>query len=509
MKNGKNDEKKKKPPQSPSRASILEFITRSSSSLLIESDLPIALRSLAAELAMGSPFERALERIAESGYFVSAEFSKAVKEVRAGSSVPDALSHVAHSTDSLILKRALMQLTYAYESGGDFEPVRRLAQELIEQQRAGAREHSAKTAFASVLVISSSCILPSLFLLYVLVGSSFLLLPVDSTGILLAYLVAFPLANALILAWVARRTPPSLGGRKAKLLDARDISYFDKWLASRGLPFTFKKSLAILLAVSLIISISLVSMGFDLIPSLLPLWLPLAAYVFFSYLAQARRDQLDRFLPDALFLASSFQKGVSMEHIVSAIADSGYGALSEEFAMARSQIAAGEDPARAIEEIGRRNDSILLSRATGLMAQGYRTGANVHLAMRETADDTFNVFSIIRERTSQLALQKYTLIAGGTIFVPLIIGSVASMSGQMDLGGLSELLGVAQDPALLPTAIFCSQAYLVIYSLMASVFISMQEQNPGRAAVYFLFMAPTALLIFYLSRSMNVLSMLS
>ncbi len=176
----------------------------------IERDLPLFLRSAAVDLQLNAPFEKMLESASEGYGVLSGEIRKIVGEIRAGYPVQYALSNFASRVDSLSVKRSAMQLVFSYEHGFDAHALRKLADELIQQQRIKSREFAAKQAFFGLLFIAASTIVPALFSAYVMIGSSFLSLTFSSQDIVVFFAFVFPLVDFTILFYLSEAKPKVL-----------------------------------------------------------------------------------------------------------------------------------------------------------------------------------------------------------------------------------------------------------------------------------------------------------
>ena len=478
----------------------------------IETDLPIALRSIATELAVGISFEKCLAHAAKSGYSIAPEMGEAAREIElGGSNVPDALRGVALRVDSIIVKRAMQQMIEAYGHGSKGEGLRHLADELIEAQKAGTREHGARIAFLGLLFMAISCIVPALFQAYAVVGSAFLSSSFSASDIWLAYALGFPLAGSVVLIAIYEKTPKNLGRRKDGVLSKKQVMLADKVLGRRWISLSFRKILVYLVGAAVPMALFLLFGSFALKYepwiALLPFTIPVLVYFFMVRKIEERTAGLEARLPDALLHASSFPKGTPLDKIIKSIADSGYGPLSLEFAAAHSQIKSGADVPSALRSISEENDSVLLSRATELLSQAYTAGGEMSRALKETADDMFSIFSIVRERESTLALQKYTLIFGGGLLVPLVLGAITNVISKLGGPGMELISSIssAERAGLISASIGAAQLYLVIYSLLASLFIAQLGGSRRNFIVYFVMMAPVSLLAYNLAMSVNVL----
>lgn len=467
----------------------------------LEAELPMILRSIAVQLNINTPFEMCIKSIAESNYWLSDEFKKAHKELKAGASIPQALTSISGRIDSNLMKRAMNQLIVCYEQGTKGDALKRIADELTSTQLAGIREFGGKMAFFGLLFIAASCLLPAFFEVFVVVGSSFLSLSFSLGHIWVAFLLFFPLLNILIILLIQSRTPPSLNVKKSLGEEMKEIKRF---LKSKGIelnPFYLVGGAFLSVAIFALLSLfvpSFLFIAFILFIS------PVLIYFYALYSMEQRRKTVERYLPDALFQAASLQKGMPIERIFSSISSSGYGPLSEEFGIAAREIKGGGSVSSALNSMSKRNSSILLERANNLLLQGYESGADMYAAFRETADDILSIFSLVRERASSLSMQRYTLLIGGAVIVPLILGTSMHL-----VSGLSSGFGtIFGQPAndLYETSVAAVQIYLIIYALLASILIAQQEGESKKSLIYFMFIAPTAYILLSISRSVDMFS---
>jgi len=178
----------------------------------IERELAIALRSVSIELRANTPFEKTLRNLARAGHGeLGSEVKKILGEIElGGKSPPEALKEFADRVDSLLVRRACMQLVFAYEHGLQTEGLKKLADELVSFQKVKSQQYAAQMAFFGLLFISVSCIVPALFAAYVIVGSSFLETTFTPSDVLIAFAIGFPLADAAILYYLKAKTPKVL-----------------------------------------------------------------------------------------------------------------------------------------------------------------------------------------------------------------------------------------------------------------------------------------------------------
>ncbi len=471
---------------------------------LAESDLPLAMRSAATQLEMRLNFERVLLEIAGSNYGCSPLLSAALHETSSGKSIPSALAHASALSDSAYFKRMCAALAFCYEHGEGYESLRSLSSELISVQQSQAREFSSRLAMIGLLFISASALLPSFFLVFALTSSAFLSSQITPVQIWLAFLVAFPALSLAILSLSLLRSPPFLRTRKQKGI-WQEISLN---ISSLNLPIPPQHFLASLALLSLLLSLLFFLSSLPLL-SLLSLGIAplfLSATVYFS---ESRSLELDSRLPDALFRASSAGKSVPFERMLSSIADAGYGPLSSEFASIVRQIKSGARVPDALNSHADGTSSLLLSRSLRLLVLAYKGGADMYRPVRATAEDMLSLFSLLRERAGMLSMQKYTLLAACAILVPLILGSVTlAVSGfAKDFAQLSISQGQVPE-GLFSSARDASLSYILLFSAITSLFISAQEGQIRRSALYFLSTTPVGAAVFLISSSVNLFGFL-
>lgn len=177
--------------------------------LLVEKDLPFALMSMGVELNLGIPFEKALANRADNSSLGS-ELQKAIKEIKErGTSVQEALANISKRVDSPETKRAMAQLTSAYEEGREKqgETITSFAREMLSKQRSQAKAFSGKLAMMSLFFIVVSAIIPVMLLTAISVGSMFLEINVSGETVLVAFTVILPLIDLALLLLIRENTP--------------------------------------------------------------------------------------------------------------------------------------------------------------------------------------------------------------------------------------------------------------------------------------------------------------
>ncbi len=110
--------------------------------VIIEKELPFALRHLAVLIRSGMSLYGAMESIARAGYRgVSEEFKRTLKEISDGKTMEEALQALALRSYSRGMKRTVSQIIRALRIGGNLsDAIRRIAEDLTFEQRNKVRE---------------------------------------------------------------------------------------------------------------------------------------------------------------------------------------------------------------------------------------------------------------------------------------------------------------------------------------------------------------------------------
>lgn len=465
----------------------------------LEAELPNWLRTMGVCLSTGIPFEDSLYNAIGSEGMLSRALGKACNSIKHGSSVEKALKQASAEFDSRIFQRATAQVVFVYETGASPEVLVKMADDVAALERSRARERASKFSLLGLAFITSSCVLPALFLLYTILGASFLENDFSPQTLWLVYALAFPGLNLLVLAAVFAVGFQPSKSQYPGFYSPLEKTLFENALREKGMKVNFHAVFPFAVA-----ACSMVSLAGAAALGLQPPWLYASALVFlipfiFYFLvlsiAEQRTNAIEASLPDALFQAASFQHGQSMEKTLKFIAESEYGPLSGEFEMASNQVQAGLSVPKAMEQMASRNSSQIIKRVCELLSLNYRMGHNLRKALHSTAEDLSTLFAQAREQEAAMALQKYTVLVGGGLVVPLILGWAMSFAY-----GINTQTAAAQETkALLETAQTAIPVYLVEFSLLSSLFIAAQQGSKARAIIYFLVLAPVALAVFELA----------
>ena len=443
---------------------ILPEIEMRKRNVEIEAEVPFFLRTFGLLLEIGIPFQRAISIASQEERTIQKEMKFVLNNIKNGMNVVSALSSFATSVNSLTVKRAITQLLSVYETGGRGYELKKIGDDMLSVERYRLKEYSARSAMFGLLFIMSSAILPTFFLVYVVLGRFVLDTRIDDLQIAIALLVIFPLISILIMALSKLTMPSSIFSNK---------NNFDMTFLLPGIVFIG---------------------GFTLVPKFQAIFFVcgglIAAYLgYTNYKKDRIVEEIEQQLPDALFSLSSMPKSTRPEYIFESIENGGTGALSKEAAKSKRQLSMNIKIDDVLDDLWKRNCSSMLKRTCLMIKQMIATNSLDRLSM--LADDIIAIFQIKRERSQIFALQKYTLIFGAFL-IPLII--------KMTLHLLESMSGLFNDATVSETIAFAASVvppYLVIYAMICSASIADAEGKKSVATIYFLVLALIGLLTFH------------
>ncbi|VVB57594.1 Type II secretion system (T2SS), protein F [uncultured archaeon] len=460
-----------------------------------ESDLPLALRSLALYLSIKMPMEKALARLSQEDYASAPLWRMMSHSIEGGESVPRAIAQAASSVSSMPFSRAAGALITYYEEGGGPEPLVSLAEELGTRQLSSLREEAAKAGVGGLLFVAISSVLPAFALVLMVAAGPLLDLPADPTSIWLLFALLLPIADGLVLLALLAGAP-GLGGtwRPGPLAEA-----VSQRLAARGLSgFGWKQALLAALLIGLVaflfsqlLPLSGLTLRLGLILALSPLLF--IALIEGDVLAQV--SSLEAELPSLLLGAASTGR-FSIERLLEQSQNLPAGPLREQARAASRQIKAGGNPLTVLNEWAAHTPSVMLSRALTLLAVGWRAGGSMSKPLRALANDALSSGALVRERAAQMATQRYTLWAAGALLVPAILAVSLSFSAQVASMGTLSLsgagLGAASSGASgafsplqsVQAAEAAVPVYLVLNSLLVGLYLALSSGARERFIPY-------------------------
>ncbi len=428
----------------------------------MESELPITLRTLSLLLEMNIPFQRAIKIVSEERGALNKELRLIITYVERGASLQKELSAFSSNIKSLIIKRAINQIIIVYQAGAGAQDLKKLADELLSIQRFKLREYSSRVAILGLIFIALSTILPTLFIVTTILGKGIIESEFNKEQIIVIFLLAFPaLATAVVL--IAKSTLPNI--------------IFE----NKGKP-NYTPIIAALLLVAALLTLR------DPLDKISILAISAILFLIFilNYKKQKRIAEIEDQIPDALMAASAIPKGVKLDRIFEMWQDKKYGALALESKTARKQLEANVKPEKVLFSLSERNDSQILKRVCGFITLAINTNTMDRLSY--VADDILKFREIDRERNNTLATQKYTLIFS-SLLMPLIIKSTIGLAHSMQ-----EVSKAAVDFNVFYSIM---PAYIIIYALLTSYFISELEGKKHNVIIYFIATSMLAVITFY------------
>jgi len=444
-----------------------------------EMELPFLLRELSVYLDVGIPFEKALFRIASGRYELSREFAYAMQKMRSGATVQSALAMAFSQCRSLQVKRCVMIISTIYETGAGTESLKRTAEELSLMQLSSMRLLGGRLSLLAILFVSSSALAPVFFSVYAAVAP---LLTQDAMGVTevwVAFILVFPLFNLVVLFTMWHSLPPLQKTPNGRQGDLREF------LRSHGVNAGIREFFGCVFLFSAFLAAVSYSSGYWEIALLLFSIAPLS-YFLLQYLVNSELSRSEELLSDALYSAAALHRLMPFEKMLQHLAAGNFGRLSGVFALAARRVRAGDSVSHAMDAALDECPSYLVGRAFSMLVICYETGANMSSAFRETAQDVASFFALVRERTSVMAVQRYTVLAASALLVPFILGSALSIVPS--LSSASSLAdGARQAADALPIA---CQAYLLINALLSSLILGISEGKTWKAAAYFALIAP-------------------
>ncbi len=168
-----------------------------------------ALRTISTELKIGTPLHRSIQHAASQDNPGGKELKKVNKDLKKGSSFPEALAKMSRRNTSKFIKRTASQMTSIHSTDPEkgSKALKKLAREQESILRNKMKEYNEKLLVYSLLFIAASAVIPAMFQALVIIGSNFLNLNISPTQALLIPAVGFPALNLLILGYTATKKP--------------------------------------------------------------------------------------------------------------------------------------------------------------------------------------------------------------------------------------------------------------------------------------------------------------
>jgi hypothetical protein len=460
--------------------------------LKIEADLPIQLRAISTELSIGLPFESALNSAVKYGDSTKYIFHYILEGINSGLPPEQIFNTARKLSSSRMMDKAISHLQFIYTHGYSNSGLNKLVDEISAEHKSRMKEYASRSSMLGIILIALSSVVPALMTTYILVGSSFMDISLTPSNILFIYTIILPLCILLLL-FVMRFLSPSFNSRGSSLFSSSEITRFGFFLNDLKIKINPYNFLKYSLFFSLLLSIIVFYYTYSPF-SIIFFMLPLVFYGIFLYLEDSRTSQIESYMPDALFYASSLHS-FGLEKVVKELAFSNYGLLSSEFLKTYNQVKAGFSIKISLISLVERNNSLIIERGISLLIKIHDLGSSLENALRSTAEDIYDMFILMRERSSILSMMKYNLFVSALI-VPAIFGAVISIVSSLDLTYISFLLG-EKSVDLYPTILFSINIYLVEFSFLSSLFLADFSGSWKRFVIYLIFILPLTFILFF------------
>ncbi|MFA6907431.1 MAG: type II secretion system F family protein, partial [Candidatus Micrarchaeia archaeon] len=173
----------------------------------IDRNLLFAARHLRIQTTAGTPLFESLVSASHGYGEVSEEFEKIVATVQVGTGLADALEDSALKNPSYYYNRILWQMSNAVKAGTDIGPVlSEIVDFLAEEQRIEMKNYGAQLNTLAIMYLMACIIMPTISLIFLMVISSFVDVPITNT-VLLLILVALVFIQYMFIGIIESRRP--------------------------------------------------------------------------------------------------------------------------------------------------------------------------------------------------------------------------------------------------------------------------------------------------------------
>ena len=223
-----------------------------------------------------------------------------------------------------------------------------------------------------------------------------------------------------------------------------------------------------------------------------------------SLLASRIRDDVERSLVNALYVASRLPAGTTTKDLLRRLSEyREFGVLQEIFLEGyHMYVKSGgrKGMAEILQSLQKRVQSPKFDRMVQTLVLGTQNNQETSRLLLKTAEDLEDIQELGKTRRASLALQKYTVLASSAAFVPFILGTTAACLKFFEGMGpaiLPALGSATASSGAIGTALF---GYSIIHAVLSSVWVAFGiDERPSLVAVYLPFVLVLNLTFFWLS----------
>jgi len=218
--------------------------------------------------------------------------------------------------------------------------------------------------------------------------------------------------------------------------------------------------------------------------------------IFEKYYFTIEKKKLEDGLVDEILKLSSLPKSNDLKVILERLSKSRNKIISNNFLEIIKQIDKGSSPKDVFEIFKQKYNSEILNRFLDLIYLATTTGTISFQDYRAVANNFIKTKQILDERSSNLLMQKYTILFASSLIVPGILGVVISLIKSL-ISSISQV-----GTSLYQVTYWCVIIYIIEYIVISSFYLSILDENKKRFIIYFLILLPVSFLIFFLSSLM-------
>jgi flagellar protein FlaJ len=146
-------------------------------------------------------------------------------------------------------------------------------------------------------------------------------------------------------------------------------------------------------------------------------------YAYLAGKAEARADQIETLLPDALqIISSNIRAGMTLENAFWSAGRPEFGSLRDEIKKVSGQTLGGRPFRDALSEMRERVRSEMLARAIRLITEGVSMGGEMARLLEEVSKDIRNTQLLRREIQVQTAMYAIFIIFAAVVVSPILFG---------------------------------------------------------------------------------------